>query len=296
MLGVTILADMDTATLPRHAYHHLMYTLRRDLPPASSDPGAAIARDYAAIAQVSALCPANAAEAAMAALAVAGMAQATATMGWANDPATEPGRAVQCVAQVASLMRQAQGAIRTLLAMQAERRRREGEGASAESAAWIEYGAAQWMAEALSVPPGAAADISESDTIGQNTGHCSHIHAHETESGSLTSVLSGMEGAGSSQTKKHDLVDQIHETKTAIRSDATPDAEIREQSHGMKLDLMSQSHETEPPVRSASPRDAKPVGESQSMKRDLMLQSHETESARAPSIPQTRRPPNSLRT
>ena len=170
------LPGMDTSTLPRHAYHHLMHTLRQNLPPAPPGPTAAIARDYAAIAQVAALCPANAAEAAIAAQAVAANAQAMVTMGLANDPATDPKQLLQCIAQAGSMMRHAQGALRILRLMQAERRKREETDASAESSAWIEYAAAQWMAEAL--PP---SDQTSNDQPDQNPEHRPTPHVHETE-------------------------------------------------------------------------------------------------------------------
>jgi len=207
---------MDTSTFTRHSYHHLMHTLRQNLPPAPPDPAAAAARDYAAIAQVAALCPANAAEAAIAAQAVAANAQAMVTMGQANAPDTDPKHALRCVAQTASMMRQAQGALRMLHAMQAERRKREADHEATDRSAWIEYGAAQWMTEVLPTPqPGPAREASD-----QNPGHNPTHRDHETNSAEPP-------GTDSYQNPGHDPIQHSHETETTIPPPPPPAAVAR---------------------------------------------------------------------
>ena len=66
---MTQITEPDPAYLrTREAYHHLVYTLSTSLPPPrDASPEALHRRNESAIAQVAALCPANAAEAALAA-------------------------------------------------------------------------------------------------------------------------------------------------------------------------------------------------------------------------------------
>ena len=70
--------------------------------------------------------------------------------------ARDPGMAVvlvlKCSAQAASMMRQAQSAMRLLLRMQAARQKIEADSAATDRAAWTEHCAAGLMAQAL---PGA---------------------------------------------------------------------------------------------------------------------------------------------
>jgi len=137
----------------RAAYHHLIHTLGGSLPPPMPDtPEARYQRDQAAIAQIAALCPANVAEATLAAQFVAASAQAMDCLRLTHDLATPPAVTLKCNAQAALMMRQAQGAMRTLLRVQAERRK-----ANADEAAWTEFTVGQMMTESLTDPAPASA-------------------------------------------------------------------------------------------------------------------------------------------
>jgi hypothetical protein len=132
----------------RAAYHHLIHTLGKSLPPPSPDtPEARFQRDQAAIAQIAALCPANAAEAALAAQFVAASEQAMDCLRLTHAPETPGNATLKCNAQAASMMRQAQSAMRTLLRVQAARQKQ-----NADGAAWTEYAIGQMMAEPLTGP------------------------------------------------------------------------------------------------------------------------------------------------
>jgi len=135
--------------LPRDAYYHLIFTLRATLPASTDSPEALAWRDHAAIAQVAALCPANAAEAALAAQYVAANAQAMACLLLARDPETSPEWVLRCTAQAAAMMRQSQGAFRLLANTQANRRKLESDNQAVTQAAWAEHIAAEWMAQAM---------------------------------------------------------------------------------------------------------------------------------------------------
>jgi len=129
----------------RAAYHHLIHTLGKSLPPPSPDtPEARYHRDQAAITQIAALCPANAAEAGLAAQFVAASEQAMDCLRLTHDLTTPATVTLKCNAQAALMMRQAQGAMRTLLQVQAARRK-----INADEAAWTEHMAGQTMADAL---------------------------------------------------------------------------------------------------------------------------------------------------
>jgi hypothetical protein len=101
--------------------------------------------------QIAALCPANAAEATLAAQFVAASEQAMDCLRLTHDPATPVLLTLKCNAQAALMMRQARGAMRTLLQVQATRRK-----TNVDEAAWTEHMAAQMMADALTEPPPAA--------------------------------------------------------------------------------------------------------------------------------------------
>lgn len=135
--------------LPRDAYRYLVYTLRKGLPQPDDMPEAVAWRDHAAIAQVAALCPVNAAEAALAAQYVAAHAQAMDSLRLARDAAVAGDWVLRCAAQSACMMRQAQGALRLLLRTQAERRRLEADNHTADLSTWTAYCAEQWMTQAL---------------------------------------------------------------------------------------------------------------------------------------------------
>src|SRR4051794_15935860 len=100
--------------LPRDAYWLLIHTLRTSLPPPPvTDTQEDVARrDNAAIAQVASLLPANAGEAVLGAQFVAAHAQAMDSLRLARDPGMDAGLVLKCSAQAASMMRQAQSALR----------------------------------------------------------------------------------------------------------------------------------------------------------------------------------------
>jgi hypothetical protein len=129
----------------RAAYHHLIHTLGKSLPPPNPDtPEDRHRRDQAAITQIAALCPANAAEATLAAQFVAASEQAMDCLRLTHDPVTPALLTLKCNAQAALMMRQAQGAMRTLLQVQAARRK-----TNADEAAWTEYTTGQVMIDFL---------------------------------------------------------------------------------------------------------------------------------------------------
>jgi hypothetical protein len=137
----------------REAYQHLNYTLSTTLPPPPDNtPEMLHQRNEAAIAQVGALCPANAAEAALAAQYVALSAQAMACLRLANLRATGMEMGLKCNAQAASMSRQSHSALRTLASMQAVRKKRDADPVTADAAAWTERVAIASMTDALTLP------------------------------------------------------------------------------------------------------------------------------------------------
>jgi hypothetical protein len=146
--------------LPRDAYYQLIHTLCTSLPPPVTDtPEDRTHRDNAAIAQVAALLPANAAEAALAAQYVAANSQAMDSLRLARDPAMSLVQVLQCSAQSASMMRQSRGALGMLLRLHAARQKLEANAAALDRAAWTEHCAAGLMAHALAGAPLAAVDL-----------------------------------------------------------------------------------------------------------------------------------------
>jgi hypothetical protein len=143
-----------TCTRIRNTYHHLRHGLCRALPPVGDTPDSRTRRDDAAISQVAALCPANAAEAALATQYVAANAQALEWLRLAGGPGLDHALILKYGAQSATMMRQAQGAMRLLLRAQAGREKRDGDTAATDRAAWTEHCVAELMAGA---PPAASA-------------------------------------------------------------------------------------------------------------------------------------------
>jgi hypothetical protein len=130
----------------RDAYHHLVHTLSLSLPPPPDDTPEALAlRNTAAIVQVAALCPANAAEATLATQYVAAHAQAMDCLRLTHARETPGHLTLKCNAQAASMMRQSQGAMRMLLRAQAARQARDANAEAASAAAWTEHAAAELM-------------------------------------------------------------------------------------------------------------------------------------------------------
>ena len=83
---------------------------------------------------------------------VAAHAQAMDALRLARDPGMAVALVLKCSAQAASMMRQAQSAMRLLLRMQAARQKIEADSVATDRAAWTEHCAAGLMAQAL---PGA---------------------------------------------------------------------------------------------------------------------------------------------
>jgi hypothetical protein len=134
----------------RDAHQHLIYTLSTSLPPLQdASPQALHCRNQSAIAQVSGLCPVNAAEAMMAAQYVVTTAQAMECARRANHPDTSMELGVKYTVLAASMVRQSQAALRTLLRAQAVREKRDADPIKAGTAAWAEHIAASAMTEAL---------------------------------------------------------------------------------------------------------------------------------------------------
>jgi hypothetical protein len=142
------------AQLPVGAYYYLVHTLRGTLPRLLKDtPENRARRDEDAMARVAALCPANIAEAEVAALHVANAEHAKACLLDAQRPDIELLLVLKCRAQAASMSRLTDNLMRTLLRMQAARQKREANQETHDRAAWAEHCALNLMAEALSPPP-----------------------------------------------------------------------------------------------------------------------------------------------
>ncbi len=146
--------DQDPAyTLPADAYYHLVRALRLTLPPPPSNaPDALARRDRAAIAQIAALQPASTAEAELAGQFVAASEQWKDCLRLAQNPETPPDLAMKCRAQAASMMRQANSAMRVLLRLQAARWKTEANPETCNRADRAERFTALMLAEALAEP------------------------------------------------------------------------------------------------------------------------------------------------
>ena len=143
-----------TTVLARDAYYYLVYTLQSALPPPQTDtPDERLRRDHAAIAQVAGLCPANQAEALLAATFVAATAHAMDSLRSSSTAGIDLDLALKCRAQATSMMRQAQGAMRLLQNAQAARHKIESNTVTADRAAWSEHCTAGLMLQSM---PGAA--------------------------------------------------------------------------------------------------------------------------------------------
>jgi len=131
-------------------------TLRGNLPePLDDTPEAWALRDRVALAKVTALFPANSAEADLAALHVAAIAYASHTLRRVPQYADDPKREAQLIAQAASFGREARGYANTLYRMQRVRQKREATEASRDGAAMAEHCTLGLMTDALErMPPG----------------------------------------------------------------------------------------------------------------------------------------------
>src|SRR5271169_2188302 len=131
--------DRFVLQLPADTHYQLVHTLSLTLPPPLTDcPEDLARRDHSAIARIAALCPANAAEADIAALYVAASEQWKQCLHFAqqSDPTTY--WAQKCRAQANSMMRQSQSALRLLLRMQAAREKLEADSEARDRAATAE--------------------------------------------------------------------------------------------------------------------------------------------------------------
>ncbi len=142
------------------ANRHLAQMLTAVLPPPPDDtPEARLYRDTAAIAAVAALLPAGTAETNLAISHIAANAHAMECMRVANSPDIPLDKALKCLAQSASMLRQALSALRALERMQANRARREAAGDETGIAARTEHVVAAGLtgsrpdAAANGVPP-----------------------------------------------------------------------------------------------------------------------------------------------
>ena len=143
--------------LAADAYYHLVRTLCLALPPPPTDsPDALAQRNHAAIAGVAALCPANAAEANLAAQFVAATEQWKDCLRLAQLPETAPELAAKCRAQALSMMREVKSVLRLLLRLQEVRGKRDADNTACNRAARTEHCAIGLMAEALAAAPAAA--------------------------------------------------------------------------------------------------------------------------------------------
>jgi hypothetical protein len=139
-----------TLQLPRDVYHLVVFTLRGMLPPPETDtPEAEARRDRGAIALVASMLPANGEEAHIAARSVGFAIYAMDCLRQARDYRGDPSFFLKCNAQAVSTERKAQSARTLLLRLQAERRKREADNATADKAAWSEHCAIGLMADAL---------------------------------------------------------------------------------------------------------------------------------------------------
>ncbi len=154
---------MNTFTLLDNAYRHLTRRLCRALPPAPADDERAD-RDSAAIAQVAALQPANTAEFKLAAQFVASSERAQHCLTLADEPDLTPALALHWTGRADLMMRQATSALRSLLRLQAERRKIEADPKAYSRGERIEDHMTVIMAEAVANPPPVSPDNSESHT------------------------------------------------------------------------------------------------------------------------------------
>lgn len=139
-----------TSQLLRDSYRQLVLTLRAALPtPIPNTPEAVSRRDYAAIAEVASLHPANPAEAAIAAQYVAANAQAMDFLGRARSAGTDRDLGLKFGARAIDMMRQAQGAIQLLLQVQATRQNIDADNTATGTVA----GAAKPTAQILTATP-----------------------------------------------------------------------------------------------------------------------------------------------
>lgn len=139
-------------SLARDTYYQVVHTLRTSLPlPGTDSPEDTALRDRAAIAHIACLLPADPEEANLAVQYVAASAQAHDSLRLAHEPSASLGQILKCVAQSASMMRQARSWRALLLRVQAERRKHDAD--TADAAHGTGQPAISLMAEALAHAP-----------------------------------------------------------------------------------------------------------------------------------------------
>ena len=136
--------------LPRDTYWQIGRNLHTSLPPPVDDTPEALAhRDNAAIALVASMLPANASEASLAEQFTLASAHANHCLLLAMVHPASIAEGLHCRALSVSMMRQAQGARRLLMRVQAERRKLEADAAATERAAWTEHCVIGLLSEAM---------------------------------------------------------------------------------------------------------------------------------------------------
>ena len=137
-------------------YYQLVYTLTALLPPPLDDTPAALrARDLTAVAKVAALAPVNADEADIAAHCIAARAQAEDMLRLAGRHGHDPALVAKLNRQYASMMRLWLSVHARLRRVQSERRKRDGNPATANEDAWARYIAERSMLEVVLAQPDA---------------------------------------------------------------------------------------------------------------------------------------------
>jgi hypothetical protein len=135
--------------LPRSTYWQAIHSLHSSLPlPVDDTQEARVHRDNAAMAEVASLLPVNGDETAIAVRCVVANAQAVDCLRLARLNPDDTRHVMQCNAQSASMMRQANAARSLLLRVQAARRKREADPAACNQDAWTEHCALGEMADA----------------------------------------------------------------------------------------------------------------------------------------------------
>ena len=144
------LSTGPTPILPREVFSEVILVLREALPgKLTQDRATAVLRERAAMASVAALLPETGVEGQLAAQFVVANAWAMDCLTLARERQLEPRVADRCRAQAMGMMREGKAALRELRVLQAQRRALAADAAAAERAAWVEYGVASMMAEAL---------------------------------------------------------------------------------------------------------------------------------------------------
>ena len=146
----------------REGYAHVVHKLSKNLPaPEEDPPEVQYRRLQAGIAAVASLCPVNQAEAELAARHVAAGEHASECMRDSTQPGLELSWKLRCLAQSASMGRQSDSALRSLLRLQAMRTKRDANPKTADAAAWAEHIALS----AMTRPPPEEAPVVERSPV-----------------------------------------------------------------------------------------------------------------------------------